>query len=354
LRYLLSGGPLGSFNPTGNVILPNAGRPTGNDQIWARALDFLLGVHEAPDEPEMRAKLDAWLAESEDHAKAYRRAEYIWNLAGALRPADLPIGAARSARDIVVQPIEQSRSPRRRRWRRGAAIAALFAACVLGLQVQRLRLFLLADYVTGTGQRREVQLSDGSKAVLNAVSAVKVGYGTSVREVTILEGETFFNVLPEKDRPFLVRAEALTVTSIGTAFDVELVPDAIRIAIQDGTIRVQYDGPTHIDVRLVGGDRLTVGLSSGAMTRDKIAAAQVASWRTGRLVVDGATIADVIEEIRRNYHGLILLQNKTISTRKVSGVYNLDDPIAALRAVVAPFSGSVRRLTPYVLIVSGS
>jgi transmembrane sensor len=38
----------------------------------------------------------------------------------------------------------------------------------------------------------------------------------------------------------------------------------------------------------------------------------------------------------------------------VSGVYNLDDPIAALRAVVAPFSGSVRRLTPYVLIVSGS
>jgi transmembrane sensor len=354
LRYLLSGGRLGSFNPTGNVILPNAGRPTGNDQIWARALDFLLGVHESPDDPEIKAKLEAWLEESEDHAKAYRRAEHIWNLAGALRSSDLSIAAVRSARETVVQPVEQPQPPRRRPWRRGAAIAALFAACILGFQAQRLRLFLLADYVTGTGQRHEVQLSDGSKAVLNADSAVKVGYGTSVREVTILAGEAFFNVLPEKKRPFLVRAEALTVTSIGTAFDVELTPDAIRIAIQDGTIRVQYDGPRHIDIHLTGGDRLTIRLSSGAMTWDKIAAAQVASWRTGRLVADGATVAEVVEEIRRNYHGFILLQNKTLSTRRVSGVYDLDDPIAALRAAVAPFSGSVRKLTPYILIVSGS
>jgi transmembrane sensor len=354
LRYLLSGGRLGSFNPTGNVILPNAGRPTGNDQIWARALDFLLGIHEAPNEPEIRAKLDAWLEESEDHAKAYRRAEHIWNLAGALRPSDLQIGAVRSARDVVAQSLEQPQPPRHRRWRRRMAIAALFAACVLGFQAQHLRLLLLADYVTGIGQRRELQLGDGSKAVLNGDSAVKVGYGTSVREVTILAGETFFDVLPEKKRPFLVRAEALTVTSIGTAFDVALTPGAIRIAIQNGTIRVQYDGPRHIDVHLTSGDRLTIGLSSGAMTWDKIAAAQVASWRTGRLVVDGATVAEVVEEIRRNYHGFILLQNKTISTRRVSGVYDLDDPIAALRAAVAPFSGSVRELTPYVLIVSGS
>jgi transmembrane sensor len=212
--------------------LPNAGRPTDNDQIWARALDFLLGVHETPNEPEITAKLDAWLEESEDHAKAYRRAEHIWKLAGALRPSDLPIDAVRSARDVVVQSAEHPQPSRPRWWRRRAAIAALFAACVLGFEAERLRLLLLADYVTATGQRREVQLSDGSKAVLNADSAVKVGYGTSVREVTILAGETFFNVLPEKKRPFLVRAEALTLTSIGTAFDVGFAPDAIRIAVR--------------------------------------------------------------------------------------------------------------------------
>lgn len=336
------------------MILLSSGNPTHNEKIWERALDFLLRVHEAPNDCEVRAKLSAWLAENEDHAKAYRRAQYVWDLAGAWRPSDRAIDAGRSTRDTVVQPLQQLPGSRRRGWGRRAAIAALLAACVLAFQGQRLRLLLFADYVTGTSQNREVLLSDGSRATLNADTAVAIRYGTSVREVNILAGETFFNVKPEKNRPFLVRAEALTVTSIGTAFDVRLESDAIRVAVQDGTIRVQYDGPRHVDVVLAGGDRLTIQRSSGGVTQGKIAAAQIASWRTGRLIVDGATVAEVVDVIRHNYHGLILLQNKSLGARKVSGVYNLNDPVAALRAAVAPHSGSVHELTPYFLIVSGS
>lgn len=234
------------------------------------------------------------------------------------------------------------------------AIAAVFAVCVLAFKGPSLWLDLFADYVTRAGQNREVVLSDGSMATLNGDTAVAVNYGVSAREVTILSGETFFNVSPEKKRPFIVRAEALTVASLGTAFDVSVGSDALRIAVQDGTVRVQYEGPRRIDVLLTRGDRLTIERSSGAMAQDKIAVAQVASWRTGRLVVDGATIAEVVDEIRRYHHGLILFHDKTLATRKVTGVYNLNDPVAALRAAVAPYSGSVRELTSYVLIVSGS
>jgi transmembrane sensor len=234
------------------------------------------------------------------------------------------------------------------------AVAAVLAVCVLAFKGRSLWLDLFADYVTQVGQNREVVLNDGSMATLNGDTAVAVNYGLSTREVTILSGETFFNVRPEKKRPFVVRAEALTVASVGTAFDVSVGSDALRIAVQDGSVRVQYEGPRHIDVVLARGERLTVERSSGTATQDKIALAQVASWRTGRLVVDGATITEVVDEIRRYRHGVILLRSKTLATSKVTGVYNLDDPVAALRAAVAPHSGSVRELTPYVLIVSGS
>jgi transmembrane sensor len=172
--------------------------------------------------------------------------------------------------------------------------------------------------------------------------------------VTILEGETFFNVKPDKKRPFIVRAEALTVASLGTAFDVCVGSDALRIAVQDGTVRVKYDGPKQTEIVLAGGDRLTIDRASGAVTQDRIVPAQVASWRSGQLVVDGATISEVVDQIRRYHRGLILLRGKTLASRKVTGIYNLHDPLAALRAAVAPHSGSVRELTPYLFIISGS
>jgi transmembrane sensor len=259
----------------------------------------------------------------------------------------------RASRDATTPPAGKF-APSRRGWRGPAAIAAVFAICVLAFEGPSLWLNLFADYVTRAGQNREVVLSDGSMATLNGDTAVAVNYGTAAREVTILSGETFFNVNPEKKRPFIVRAEALTVASVGTAFDVNVGSDALRIAVQDGTVRVQYEGPQRIDVLLARGERLTVERSSGTVTQDKIALAQVASWRTGRLVVEGATIAEVVDEIRRYHRGVILLRGKTLAARKVSGVYNLNDPVAALRAAVAPHSGSVRELTPYVLIVSGS
>jgi len=323
-----------------------------NQEIWERALDFLLRVKGAPDDAALAAELHSWLAESEEHGRAYRRAENAWHVTGALRFSDRATAAIHPAPAAAARPAGRVAPSRRRGWRRALAVTAVFAICVLGFKGPSLWLDLLADYVTPAGQHREVVLSDGSMATLNGDTAVAVNYGGSAREVTILSGETFFNVSPDKKRPFIVRAEALTVESLGTAFDVNVGSDALRIAVQDGTVRVRYEGPRPIDLLLARGEGLTVERSSGTATQDKIAVAQVASWRTGRLVVDGATIAEVVDEIRRYHHGVILLRGQALATRKVTGVYNLDDPVAALRAAVAPHSGSVRELTPYVLVVS--
>jgi transmembrane sensor len=323
-------------------------------EIWERALDFLLRLHEAPDDRALMAERDAWLAESEDHARAYRRAENAWRLTGALRPSQ-HTAVMRPAQEAAILPAGQPpRQSRRRGWRRVAAVAAVVAIAVLALKGPSLWLALFADYVTAVGQNREVVLSDGSTATLDGDSAVAINYDAASRGMTVLAGETFFSVKPEKKRPFIVRAEALTVASIGTAFDVSVGSEALRIAVQDGTVKVKYEGPKHIEAVLAGGDRLTIDRSSGAVTQDKVAVAQVASWRTGQLVVDGATIAEVVDEIRRYHRGLILLRGKTVASRKVTGIYNLHDPLAALRAAVAPHSGSVRELTPYLFIISGS
>ena len=51
---------------------------------------------------------------------------------------------------------------------------------------------------------------------------------------------------------------------------------------------------------------------------------------SGPLIVDGATLAEVLEELRRHYAGLVVLRDRAFTERRVSGVFDLRRPIEAL------------------------
>ncbi len=82
-----------------------------------------------------------------------------------------------------------------------------------------------------------------------------------------------------------------------------------------------------------------------------MAVENVAAWRAGKLIVHDATVAEVVAELDRYRAGLILLQDQALATRKVTGVFDLLDPAAALRALLQPFGGRITAFTPYLLIV---
>jgi transmembrane sensor len=94
-----------------------------------------------------------------------------------------------------------------------------------------------------------------------------------------------------------------------------------------------------------------VTLASGQFHRGTVATNQVAAWQEGQLIIGNRTIAAVVAELRRYHRGFILLDDE-LAEKTISGVYNLNDPIGALKAVVQPHRGVVRSLTPYLLIVS--
>ncbi|MEW6296596.1 MAG: hypothetical protein AB1671_02500 [Thermodesulfobacteriota bacterium] len=59
-------------------------------------------------------------------------------------------------------------------------------------------------------------------------------------------------------------------------------------------------------------------------------------------------------ELRRYHHGLIILTNDKLGDLKVTGVYNLHDPLKSLRAVAQPYAAVVREVTPYLVFLSAS
>lgn len=309
------------------------------EPLRGEAVDWLMRLQASPDDAAVRAGLDAWLAASEDHRRAWQSIERVWRLTG-----DVSVADASPAANVVGLP-------RARRARRALAIAvAALAACVALYLAPILQLRLLADHRTSVAELREVTLEDGSIVHLDAGSAIAIRYGAARREVALLAGRAFFEVTASKERPFVVLAEDVSVTVTGTAFDVRRSSDEVIVAVQSGTVEVEERG--RMAGTLTRGESLSVNRSSREVVKSEIAPQDVASWRERRLVVDGATLADVVEELGRHHAGVIVLRDRSLGERRITGVFDLRRPVEALNAIARSQHGSITEITPYVLVVS--
>ena len=316
-----------------------------DDPVRGQAVDWLMQLKAAPDDAALHARLERWLAESDNHRRAYESVERMWRVAGGLPGAEsLP------APERMTFASGQ-RSAWSRRWIVGAGLA--LAACLLLLFLPTMQLRLEADHLTGTAELRDVVLEDGSTVRLDAVSAVAVHYEATRREVRLLSGQAFFEVVPKADRPFVVTAGDVTATATGTAFAVRAWDAAVTVAVQSGVVEVTVardKGPAEV---LTRGQMLSVARGDRRAVRGDVSPDDVAAWRERRLVVDGATLADVVEELGRHNPGAIVLRDSALAERRVTGVFDLRQPIEALEAVARTQRGSITRITPYLVIVSG-
>jgi transmembrane sensor len=324
-----------------------------HDPIREEALDWLLRITEAPQDPSLRSALSAWRAQSHAHDRAFLSVARMWRVSGGLPREAVDVSArplprrTRTARNDGARPSGWTR----RRTAAGALAAGIAAVLLLTL-APALQHRLAADHATGVGERRTVRLADGSALHLDADSAVAVDFRQSERAVTLLSGRAFFDVARAADRPFTVTADGLVVTVRGTGFAVSAGRDAISVAVAEGKVEAAPKAGDAQHVSLRPGDRLTLSRATGAVALTKVPPADVAAWRDGQLVVDGLTLREVAEQIGRYHRGLILIPDGGLAARRITGVFNLDNPVAALKAAARTQSAEVTELTPYLLLVA--
>jgi transmembrane sensor len=315
------------------------------DPNLEEAMDWLLRVREAPSDLALRRNLEAWVAADADHARAWDQARQAWRLMG-----DLPSATKRP-------DVRNASATRGRRvpWRRtiiGAAGAALAACLVLAL-VPDLSLKLRADHVTATAELRRVVLEDGSTVHMAPRSAIRSRYTAERRTVELLTGEAFFHVSPNPMKPFVVSAEGLSATVLGTSFAVRIGSDELSVSVRSGAVAVRYDhADPPVDLRLGPGNRITVARNGGAARQDNVMPNQIAQWRDGKLFVADTSIRDVVEELRRFQPGWVIIADERLATQRVTGLYDLNDPELALNALVRPFGGKVWKATPLLHVLS--
>lgn len=321
------------------------------DPLLDEAADWLLRLQEAPRDARTAEEFETWLARSPEHARAWASIGRSWRLIGEVAPTHEAAWKQRTR--------SRTRLSRRAHpasgWRRRIAGIAVAAACVafLALSAPSLMLRLQADHLTGTAESRVITLADGSTVTLGADSAIAATVGSHERSVTLLAGEAFFEVRRDVARPFTVKAGEVTVEVLGTAFDVQLTTSTATVQLEHGSVDVGYNREgTRGNAHLAPGEMMRVDRQTGEMSRNPIAKDDIAAWRNGYLFVSDATIGFVAEQLQRYHPAWISVPDRDLAARRVTGLYDLRDPDRALRALVEPYGGRVRAVSPYLRILS--
>lgn len=308
------------------------------------ATDWLIALREAPDDVELRARFDAWLAADPANRAAWAETRRLLDVLSLTRrppPARAPTRA-------------QLRERPRPAWRRLPAVAATaaLAACLLlafgpGLVVQ-----LEATDVTATAEIRRLTLDDGSVVQLGPESAIDVSLEPTERRVRLLKGEAFFEVRPDAARPFIVEAGPVRTTVLGTSFDVRRGGEATDVAVREGVVHVSDRRATPpVSEKLAAGDYVRVEVD-GRVLRGTRPADEIAPWLRGEIVAGDRTISDLVDELRRYHPAMIVIADGGLARERVTGVYNLADPPAALRAVASAHGARVREISPWLVVLT--
>ena len=209
------------------------------------------------------------------------------------------------------------------------------------------------EYATSTAEIRAISLADGSKVQLAPESAFSVSLTAQSRTVRMSHGRAFFEVAKDAARPFIVQAGDISVTVLGTVFDLRVSDDTIAVAVQHGRVGVR-PSQKQAEEYLAPGDQITIRRSTGGIEAEIVPETTVGSWKEGQLSVFNTSVAEVVSEIRRYHGGWIIVADDSLAAERVTGLYNLQKPDMALAAMVQPVGGSVRQFSPFLTILSKS
>ena len=276
-----------------------------------------------------------WHAAHPAHQRAWQQVQAVGAQFAAI-PA--PLG-----RLALATPGAAAANPSRRTLLRntGAALSVGAAAWV-GWSALPWRAWH-ATHSTALGERRTLQLPDGSSLSLDTATAVDVAFSHDQRLLQLHTGRILVATQPDpQGRPFRVQTPEGEVLALGTRFSVQTEHGTTCVAVQDKAVRVL---PAQGDPRDLKTGEQTRFEPTGAAPPEPAELA-AASWRDGGLIALDMPLGRLVQDLARYRPGLLLCAPEVAQLR-VSGAFPLDDTDRALAALAAGFAVRVHYRTRY-------
>ncbi|MDP2213601.1 FecR domain-containing protein [Phenylobacterium sp.] len=293
------------------------------------AASWFVRLQRQPDDSELRSAFDAWRTADPSHARAWAEVARTWDQLGDLKD-DPEILAARAA---MKAELAAERRGSRMPWAAGIAAAVVTGGALLGYGLwgpgrgpdaptAAATPQAVAIYRTMVGEQQTVVLEDGSKVTLNTDTEVQLTGWDGGRDLTLVQGEAYFVVAKNTERPFVVTAGGRRVTALGTAFAVRIEPTRWSVALMEGKVRIE--GPQAAAVEMEPGQYL-VQDGDHPWTIERRNLEDLTSWRDGSLTFENRPLGQVVEEMNRYSRRKVRVADPVLASRPLSGRFKSGD-----------------------------
>lgn len=213
--------------------------------------------------------------------------------------------------------------------------AAVWAAIILGISIfwffsskknHELSVIVMVEKHNPYGQRSQLLLPDSSTIYLGAGSTIRFPekFQGSTREI-FLEGEAFFEVVPNPAKPFIVHTADVQTRVLGTSFKIEAFKGhLINVSVATGKVGVGHIDHTTSKLKPLAVLLPGQNISWNAATQDAVATSfpvdELEQWKQGKLVFRHSTLAHMAEELERWYKVKFKINNPEKANERISGV----------------------------------
>lgn len=314
--------------------------PSDQARLLDEAIDLIIRFQGDPDNPVSDELIRAWRGRSPLHEQIWTRVSRVHGASGKIlneqRRLERRDSLGLTRRKLLVGGVSVLGI--------GTAGYAFGPGMILDAR---------ADHRTGKGEIRRIPLPDGSIATLGPDSAIALHFQEAFRQVSLLSGMAFFEVAEDTARPFAVSCGTVSARAVGTAFDVSNDAGLVTVAVDRGSVDVSASQALLSDnVALDQGQWVAVDTSTGRVDRGERESGQIGSWRDKLIIADDLTVAALVARIGRWLPGRIIFADPTVANLRVSGIFDLTDPMRTLEAVVHPTGAHVRKVASLITVIS--
>lgn len=235
-----------------------------------------------------------------------------------------------------------------------------------------------SELIVPLGSRAQFSLSDGTAITLNAGSRLKYDNRFGINDrVVQLEGEGYFKVAKDSQRPFTVKTSHLNVMALGTEFNIKAYADdkTIETTLVEGSIRIEEitdksraevmvlkpnqkltffkEDSTIVDETAVTKGKIEnntqplqvqKSLAIPRLVTENVNVEPVISWKENRWIFEQQSLSQIAVELERKFDVQIIFESDRLKTFRFTGTIIAEpiEQVLEVMSISAPINFKLR------------
>lgn len=275
-------------------------------------------------------RIKAWLNESEANKTQLAQLNKIWIASKQLAlssKADESIAwekfkqrtVASKPQEAVIRPLKPSYN-----WLKIAAMIAVVMGIWVGYTV-----FGPTSYtdLVASNEVRVEQLPDGSELTLNKHTALS--YVTNFkkkRSVKLEKGDVFFSVAHDKAKPFVIDIDDVTVTVVGTSFNIKHIKDQTEVIVETGIVKVEFEDQM---IELHKGEKVNIRQVVEKLTKETNKDQLYNYYRSKTFIANNIPLSRLVDVINEAYGAEIKIADEALAATLIVTTLAAEDTLEA-------------------------